>query len=141
MGMALANPGGMMRKIGRVWARGLTLVEIMVVIVIMGLISAGIAAAVMTRWQEARIRTTEQSARSLRQIAVGWRLSHEIDACPTAIGLFEEHAIDEAARVRDAWGTPFEIACDADRTVVRSFGPDRAKGTQDDIVIPAPPTS
>jgi general secretion pathway protein G len=118
-------------------ARGLTLIEVMVVIVIMGLISAGIAVALMGRWEEARRRTTEINARSLRQIVVGWRLAHEVEGeCPTVGLLAQEHVVDEASRLNDAWGTPFEIGCEADRTVVVSFGPDRAKGTKDDIVVP-----
>src|SRR5262249_27681575 len=127
---------GMVLTKRRAPARGLSLIEIMVVIVIMGLISAGVAAAVMSHWDEVRKRTTETNARSLRQIAVGWRLTH--DGCPTATVLLEDHAIDEASRLRDAWGTAFEIRCDSERTIVCSLGPDRTMDTSDDIVIPPP---
>jgi len=125
----------MLHKVRR--ARGLTLVEVMVVIVIMGLISAGIAVGVMKRWDDARRSTTETNARALRQIAMGWRVAHDdVAMCPTAAMLVHDGSLDEASRTKDAWGTPFEIACEADRTIVRSFGPDRVKGGDDDIVIP-----
>jgi general secretion pathway protein G len=118
-------------------ARGLTLIELMVVIVIMGLISAGIAVAVMARWDEARKTTTATNARTLREVAVGWRLTHEVEACPTTAELVRDRMLDEASRTKDAWGTPFEITCDAERTIVTSFGPDRVKGNGDDIVVPS----
>jgi general secretion pathway protein G len=126
----------MLHQVRRAAARGLTLVEVMVVIAILGLISAGIAVGVMKRMEEARRSTTETNARALRQVAMGWRLSHEIDACPTAATLVHDGALDEASRTKDAWGTPFAIECEADRTIVRSFGPDRVMGGEDDIVIP-----
>ncbi len=118
--------------------RGFTLIEVMVVVTILGLIAGGVAIAVMGHFTRARLTTARTQALSLRQAAESWRLSHVPEDCPTADALVASGVVDEASKMTDPWDVPYEIACEGEQTRVRSFGPDKRKGTDDDIVVPAP---
>lgn len=124
------------RQLRRGLARGVTLIEVMIVVVILGLISGGVAIAVLPRMKEASIKTTKTSATTLRQAAERWRTDHASDQCPTAQMLLQEKAIDSASKITDAWDMPFKITCDEDETIVSSGGPDKKEGTADDIRVP-----
>ena len=124
------------RKFRRAHARGVTLIEVMIVVVILGLIAGGVAVAVFPRLKQAQIDTTRTSARTMRQAAEMWRGGHSSDQCPTAQMLLQEKAIDQGAKITDAWDVPFKITCDDEETIVTSSGPDKKDGTADDIRIP-----
>lgn len=119
----------------RALARGVTLIEVMIVVVILGLIAGGVAVAVLPKLKEAQIKTTRTSALELRRAAETWRSMHG-DDCPTPEILRTDKAIDTASKLTDAWDDPFKITCDADETTVSSYGPDKKEGTADDIHVP-----
>ena len=51
----------------------------------------------------------------------------------------DHRAIDPAGELRDRWGTPFRFhALAGDRMEIRSAGPDRKFGTDDDAVLTPP---
>jgi general secretion pathway protein G len=124
------------RRRARALARGVTLIEVMIVVVILGLIAGGVAIAVLPRLKESQIRLTQTSARSLRQAAETWRASHPSDQCPTPQVMLQDRTIDSASKVTDAWDSPYKITCEEDETIVSSAGPDKKDGTADDIRIP-----
>jgi len=111
------------------------------VVVIMGLISAGVAVAVLPRLRESQIKTTETSARELRRAVEVWRGGHATEECPTSQMLLQERIVDTASKLTDAWDQPFKIVCDGDETIVSSAGPDKKEGTKDDIRIPPAPAA
>jgi general secretion pathway protein G len=117
--------------------RGVTLIEVMIVVVILGLIAGGVAVAVFPKLKKAQVDTTTTSARALRSVAETWRSEHASNQCPTPQILLNDHAIDSASKITDAWDDPFTIACQEDETVVTSPGPDKKEGTADDIRVPA----
>ncbi len=119
----------------RAVARGVTLIEVMIVVVILGLIAGGVAVAVLPKLKEAQIKTTKTSALEMRRAAETWRSMHG-DDCPTPEILRTDKAIDTASKLTDAWDDPFKITCDADETTVSSWGPDKKEGTADDIHVP-----
>ena len=121
-------------------ARGVTLIEVMIVVVILGLIAGGVAVAVLPKLKDAQIKTTKTSAMELRRAAETWRSMHG-DDCPTPDTLRTDKAIDTASKLTDAWDDPYKIVCDGDETVVTSFGPDKKEGTADDIHVPEPQTN
>ena len=124
------------RQLKKALERGVTLIEVMIVVVILGLIAGGVAIAVLPKMREAQVKTTRTSATTLRQAAERWRTDHASDQCPTAQMLLQEKAIDTASKITDAWDVPFKIACEEDETIVSSAGPDKKDGTQDDIRVP-----
>jgi general secretion pathway protein G len=124
------------RRFKRALARGVTLIEVMIVVVILGLIAGGVAVAVLPRLKEAQIKTTRTSAMELRRAAETWRGAHASDECPTPEVLKAEKAIDSASKITDAWDDPFKISCDNEETYVVSWGPDKKDNTGDDIKVP-----
>ena len=123
----------------RRYQRGVTLIEVMIVVVILGMIAGGVAVAVFPKLKKAQIDTTTTSARALRSVAETWRSEHASDQCPTPQVLLNDHAIDSASKITDAWDDPFTITCQEDETIVSSAGPDKKENTQDDIRVPAAP--
>jgi general secretion pathway protein G len=114
----------------------MTLMEVMIVVVIMGLISGGIAMAIFPMLERAKLNTTHTSARILRQGALAWRGLNASDECPTPQRLRDEGTLDLGAKLTDAWEMPYKIECrDTGETVVISMGPDK-HASADDIVEP-----
>jgi general secretion pathway protein G len=120
----------------RALARGVTLIEVRIVVVILGLIAGGVAVAVFPKFKEAQVKTTRTSAMELRRAAETWRATHASDQCPTVQNLQADKAIDSASKATDAWDDPYKIACEDDETIVTSYGPDKKEGTADDIRVP-----
>jgi prepilin-type N-terminal cleavage/methylation domain-containing protein len=118
--------------------RGVTLIEVMIVITIMGFIASAVAISVTYQMRKAQRQATIINAKTLRQIAATWRLDHASDECPTVENLRQAHLIDPSAKMTDAWDGPLAIACDGEETSVSSMGPDRKPNTDDDIREPDP---
>lgn len=116
--------------------RGVTLIEVMIVVVILGLIAGGVAVAVFPKFKEAQVKTTKTSAMELRRATEMWRGLHASDQCPTLEQLRTDKALDTASKLTDAWDVPFKITCEDDETIVQSNGPDKKEGTADDIRVP-----
>jgi general secretion pathway protein G len=125
-----------LRSARRALSRGVTLIEVMIVVVILGLIAGGVAVAVFPKLKQAQVDTTKTSARELRRAAETWRGAHASDQCPTLEQLKSDKAIDSASKTTDAWEIPYKIVCEDDETTVSSSGPDKKEGTADDIRIP-----
>lgn len=123
-------------RVRRSVERGVTLIEVMIVVVILGLIATGVAVAVFPKFKEAQIKTTKTSALELRRAAEMWRGGHASDVCPTIDDLRKDKAIDMGSKANDGWDMPFKIQCEEDETIVLSSGPDKKDGTGDDIRIP-----
>lgn len=117
-------------------ARGVTLIEILIVLAIIGLIAGGVAVVAIPKFQQARIDQAKIDARTIHPIAEKWRIDHPGDECPTVERLRAERELSSAAKITDPWDSPYKILCSDDEVVVSSFGPDKKEGTQDDIRIP-----
>jgi general secretion pathway protein G len=126
---------GRVSRVRRSITRGVTLIEVMIVVVILGLIASGVAVAVFPKFRQAQRDTTKTSAMELRRASEMWRGNHS-DSCPTLEQLRSDKAIDSAAKISDAWDSPFKIMCEDDETIVISLGPDKKEGTADDIRVP-----
>ncbi len=115
--------------------RGVTLVEILIVLAIVGLIAGGIAVYAVPKFQKAQVDNTRNSEKALHAVAESWRANHGND-CPTPQRLKDEKELAASSEINDAWGTPYKINCDDDSTTVLSAGPDKKEGSQDDIRFP-----
>jgi general secretion pathway protein G len=115
--------------------RGVTLVEVLIVVAIMSLMSAAVVVAVIPKFKDAQVKTADQSAREIRNAVTRFR-SRGTDQCPTVTQLVSEKEIDSASKLDDPWGSAFKIECADDEVYVLSLGPDKKEGTADDISIP-----
>lgn len=111
---------------------GMTLVEIMIVVVIMALIATGVAVALLPQLERAQIDATTQNVSALRSAVTLFKVDNPGD-CPTVDDLVEGEYIDSHTETTDAWDNDFEISCDGRNFVVSSAGPDGQFGSEDDI--------
>jgi hypothetical protein len=55
--------------------------------------------------------------------------------CPTVDELKAERYLDTGFSLRDPWGSRYEVRCFDEEVICTSAGPDRKRGTGDDIVV------
>lgn len=109
--------------------QAMTLIEIMVVLVIIGMIAGGVAVAVIPRLGEARIESARNDALRIAAAVEGYMLDNS--DCPSVEDLVEDKQIKKA--VKDPWGNGFKIECDGDNVTVTSAGKDEQFGSEDDV--------
>jgi general secretion pathway protein G len=129
------------RATRRAAARGLTLVELVIVITIIGVLTAAISVGVMRAKKTADIGTAKTACSSVKSATLLWKNAHPDLDCPTVEQLKKEKFLDTGFTPKDAWGNPFKVACDTDEITCSTAGPDRKEGTDDDIIVPPPDQS
>ncbi|TMA25284.1 MAG: prepilin-type N-terminal cleavage/methylation domain-containing protein [Deltaproteobacteria bacterium] len=130
------------KKIGKAASRGMTLIEIMVVLVILGLIAGAIGYNVFERLKDAQRQT---ATLDLKSISNGVDLYHvETGQWPESLQQLVPKFLKDVHK--DPWGVDYVYVKSGDGYDVYSYGPDKAQGGGDDIVIhggegAAPPTA
>lgn len=115
--------------------RGVTLVEVLIVVAIMALIAGGAALLVFPSFAKAKVETAKLGADTVKQAAELYQNLDAADAtCPTVKNLVESKKLD-ANKTDDPWGTPYRIECEQGGNVshVYSNGKDKQEGTGDDV--------
>jgi len=110
---------------------GMTLIEVMIVMVIMSLVAVAAGFAVMPILEQQRIRQAKTDAAAIRQMVIAYQIEHA--ECPSVQDLVDKRIKSASTTSSDPWGTPFEIACDDAEPTVVSAGPDKQINTDDDI--------
>lgn len=119
------------RKVSK--KRGVTLVEVLIVLAIMALIAGSAVFLVFPQLAKARIDTAVLSAQTIRKAAELHRNIEGADGCPTVDDLVNSRKL-EKGKTNDPWGSPFKIQCkEADEIRVTSMGKDKKEGTADDV--------
>ncbi len=130
--MNIYKPQPLVRFRRRRRVEGMTLVEIMIVVIIMALIATAVGIAVIPRWRKAQIDTARTDAQSIRSAVQLYLMDH--NDCPSnAQDLQEGGYLDRSKRATDPWDEPFRIECEGDEIYVLSAGPDKQWDTEDDI--------
>jgi general secretion pathway protein G len=124
-----------LRAVQRRLRRGVTLVEVLIVVAIMALIAGGVGFLAIPRYRKAQIETATTQARSIRGVATNYFALESNGECPTVEQLVAGKHLDPDNE-KDPWGQRFGIACEGDDISVWSFGPDKQENTEDDIVVP-----
>jgi general secretion pathway protein G len=117
-------------------ARGFSLIEVLVAVAIVTLVSVAVGIAAYKHWIDSQRKTAFNEARTVRQAVKARQL--EKDSCPTFAMLLEDGALDEGSPKQDPWGNAWRIRCDGARVIVETDGPDRQRGTEDDVRVPTP---
>ena len=122
--------------------RGLTLLEIMIVIAILGILIAVVAPKVMDAFSESKAETTKiRVNRIVNEYYPRWLTQNADKTCPTTL-LELGQAVDKTMKpteVNDMWGKPMKFFCGdtlpqgAKGLAVMSLGEDGKEGTPDDI--------
>ncbi len=128
--------GYAVRASRRARARGVTLFEVLIVVAILAMVAGGVAVFALPQYEKARVRTATTGCRTIRQAVNTWKMDPENSSCPTVSQLIEEKILDKGTNTSDPWNQPFAIQCTEDDVIVTSTGPDKKKGTADDISVP-----
>ena len=132
----LLSPADRMRRLRRSVERGVTLVEVLIVVAIIAMVASGVAVFALPRYKEAQIKSAETGARVIRGAIQNWQRINNESSCPTISQLVQEKQLDSASNTADPWGEQYMLTCTDDDVVVASNGPDKKKGTPDDIRVP-----
>jgi general secretion pathway protein G len=112
-------------------ARGMTLIEIMVVLVILGLIASAIAYNVFGQLKEAQIKTAKLD---LQAISNGVDLYHvETGNWPDGLQQLVPKFVREVHK--DPWGSDYAFVRAGEGYDIYSYGPDKSQGGGDDITV------
>ncbi|MFT3921146.1 MAG: type II secretion system protein GspG [Myxococcales bacterium] len=111
---------------------GMTLIEIMIVVVIMALVATGVGIAVVPQLQKAKMRQAESGVETVRT-AVQLYIATNNAECATMDQLIEDKAIDKSKATTDPWDHAYRIECEGTDITVISAGPDGEFDTEDDI--------
>ncbi len=130
-----------LRALRRGASRGLTLVELVIVITIIGVLTAAISIGVVKAKQTADKGAAKTACSTARSATLIWQNEHPTDGCPTIDQLKQTKVLDTGFNSKDPWGNAFKLACDTEEIVCSSAGPDRKEGTEDDIRVPPADTA
>ena len=111
---------------------GMTLVEIMIVVIIMSLIATAVGMAVLPALITSKEHQTRSDAATMQSAAIAY-LASGAEGCPSGTDLVAAGILNATARARDAWENDFLIECEGDQVRVSSAGPDGQMGTEDDV--------
>ena len=124
-------------------ARGLTMLEIMIVIAILGLVMGLVVVPkVMDMFSTSKERIAKLAVDKFAfEMYPQWSLAHSDKGCPETLLEVAQHMGKSEEDTKDPWGTPFKMLCGPGSLppsvktgiAVYSFGPDKAEGTPDDI--------
>lgn len=128
--------------------RGLTLVEIIVVLIILAVIMSIVAGKIFSSAEQARQLATNVKIQELKNSINVYNLRYNsmpptLDALvkgtpETGAGFI---ALTNDDGIRDAWGTPFIYQSDGKSYTIRSLGADRTDGgtgADADMTVPGP---
>jgi general secretion pathway protein G len=116
--------------------RGVTLFEVLIVVAILAMVAGGVAFFALPKFKEAQVKTAESAARVIRQAAQSWQATNNENSCPTVSQLVQDKLLDPGQNTADPWGQAFTLTCTEDDVTVSSTGPDKKKGTKDDVMVP-----
>ena len=111
----------------RMAERGMTLIEIMIVIVIKAMIATGVSLAVVSRLKSAQEKDARIGACTIRSAMQMYMAEHP-RKCPSPEDLAGGY-IDAAKGTQDPWEQDYVIDCGTKDPDVYSLGPDGQGGT------------
>jgi general secretion pathway protein G len=121
------------RALRRAASRGVTLVEVLIVLAIMALIAGSATFLVFPQLTKARVKTAKMDGMTIRKAAeVHINLDGNTGGCPSVQDLVGAKKL-ESGKTTDPWGKPYKLVCGDDDIRVISSGKDGKEGTPDDV--------
>ena len=127
------------RKAAATAQRGMTLIEIMVVVLIMGLIMGTVGYAVFRYFRRSQVKTTRLKVKRVLDAVQEWRADPDVqkegDAnCPSELSALVPDRL-KRDMIKDAWGKKLKITCQGEQICIYSSGRNKRdeNGGGDDI--------
>jgi general secretion pathway protein G len=137
MEMTLGSRQATLARVRRLRAtRGVTLFEVLIVVAILAMVAGGVAVFALPRFQDSQKKTAEAGARTIRMAVQQWQAANNETSCPTVSQLIQDKQLDTGQNTNDPWGQAYTLSCTDDEVTVASNGPDKKKGSKDDIAVP-----
>ncbi|WP_437278863.1 type II secretion system protein [Sorangium sp. So ce375] len=129
-----ASSARRIRRLSRKLSRGVTLVEVLIVVTIMAIIAGGATLVVWPKLKQSRVKSAYTGATVIKTAAEQYQqLGAGGEGCPTLQTLVGAKQID-GNKTDDPWGQPYKIKCDENNEIhVVSSGDDKKENTPDDI--------
>jgi general secretion pathway protein G len=125
----------MKRRVGQIAARGMTLIEIMVVVAIIGMLMGTVGVYAFGRFEKAKITDTKMVIKNVEAALVHFQ-TENTDSCPKGVQDLVAQKIMPKEPL-DAWGQSLIFKCpgehNPDGADIISKGKDKQEGTADDI--------
>ena len=87
--------------------------------------------------RQADIDVARNEVAIMHSAAVAWQIDHGAATCPSTRQLVAGKYLPSQTRLVDVWDQAYVISCAQLKLTVTSWGPDRMRGTADDIVVPS----
>jgi len=115
--------------------RGMTMLEIMIVLAIIGLVMSVVGVGVYANWKKSQVKVARIAVNELAQKTIQY-MTDNSNECPKTIDdLVAQKYIPK--KQKDPWNRDFILRCpgtiNTDGIDVISLGPDGQEGTADDI--------
>jgi general secretion pathway protein G len=112
---------------------GMTLLEIMIVLALLGLVTGAIVAGVIPAFKRGKIKTAKTAMVQMAGVVAQYATDND-NKCPSVDDLVAASFLSKS-QAKDPWGGSYVIKdCEgAEGAHVVSFGPDKQEGTADDI--------
>jgi general secretion pathway protein G len=127
--------GGRARRLGKNAPRGMTLIEILVVIAIIGIVATVVAVGVVGYLKDAKIETTKTLVDNVSKSVSSYAVTHR--SIPKDLSELVEKQYIKKNQTKDPWESPLEFSAgnsgQIDDFVLCSNGPDGNSGNEDDI--------
>lgn len=120
----------MFRK--RMGQAGMTLIEILIVITILGVIMTLVGSRVYKQFAKAKVKTTQLAMQQMAQAVTEYQMDH--NKMPSDLSALEGEYME--ALPNDGWGNPFRMEIPGQNNKpydIVSDGADGSAGTDDDV--------
>ncbi len=114
------------RAICKAGQRGMTLIEIMIVIIIMAMIATGVSLAVTKQLEKSRVKDARMGACTIRNAVILY-MAENPGQCPSVDDLKDGY-LDTKKRTEDPWNQPYTIDCSGPDPDVFSQGGEGESG-------------
>ncbi|MCA9665554.1 MAG: type II secretion system protein GspG [Myxococcales bacterium] len=114
---------------------GMTLIEIMVVVAIIGLLLGTVGVVAFNKWKKAQVTNAKQVVKNIEQAIEHYALENSGKSCPKELKELVPSQIKKVPK--DPWGEELVYKCPGEQNTggadISSKGPDKKEGTDDDI--------